>query len=143
MLALHMATRRYNVKIDDELEPLTVHSYDVSPPMNGLIRHVLKAIPDSYAEDFPSFSVFETRSPWEARVEHEANVFFDPKLLDMPRDVAIGTLAHEFAHVFLKHTGKGGLLEDHKADALACRWGFTEEITAMRQDSGPPTDEEI
>lgn len=134
--------------INSELEPLTVHNYEVSPAMDNLVRYVLKVIPDSHTEDFPSFSVFETYSPRDAYVERAdikevANVFCPPELLDMPRDVAIGTLAHEFAHVFLNHTGKGGLRDEYEADALACQWGFTEEITAMRQHSGPPTNEEI
>jgi hypothetical protein len=131
--------------IDDELEPLTVHNYDVSPGMDNLIRHVLKIIPDSYSEEFPSFSVFETCSSWEAHVEREtleevAIVYLDRKCLDMPRDVAVGTLAHEFAHVFLEHSGnKAGLPEEDEADKLACQWGFTREIEAMRQYHGPPT----
>ena len=57
-----------------------------------------------------------------------------------PRDVVIGNLAHEFAHVFLKHTGKGGLLDEHEADRLARRWGFAKEIRAIRHYLGPPTE---
>lgn len=129
-----------DVNIDDELEPLTVHNYDVSPVMDGLIRHVLKMIPEHYTEEFPSFSVFEVYSRWGAHVEEE-NIFCDPSLLNLPRDVAIGTLAHEFAHVFLRHTGKGGSGDEHEADALACRWGFRKQVEAMRECYGPPTEE--
>ena len=135
------------MEIDDELEPLTVYNYEVSPPMHNLVKHVLKAIPDEYTKDFPSFSVFETHSPWGAHVEADGeggrSIFCDPRLLDSPTDVAIGTLAHEFAHLFLGHTGKGGLQEDYEADELACRWGFSAEAEAMRQHCGPPTDERI
>ena len=74
-------------------------------------------------------------------VEEEANIFCAPKLLDMPRGVAVGILAHEFAHVFLGHARKGGLLDEHEVDALACQWGFTKEINAMWQHSGPPIDQ--
>lgn len=125
--------------IDSELEPLTVYNYEVSPAMDNLVRHVLKVIPDSYTEEFPSFSVFERYSRWGAHVEEEGNIFCDPSLLDVPKDVAIGTLAHEFAHLFLGHTGKGGLREEYEADALAHQWGFKEQIRAMRNIAGPPT----
>ena len=127
------------MNIDDELEPLTVYSYDVSAAMDGLVRYVLKTIPNSYADEFPSFSVFETYSPWNAHVD-QGEVLLSPSLLNLPWDIAIGTLAHEFAHVFLGHTGMAGLQEEHEADALACQWGFTEEIKAMRQRFGPATD---
>jgi len=127
------------MNIDDELEPLTVYNYDVSPAMNHLIRHVLKRIPDHYAGDFPSFSVFEAHSPWGAHVDPEGIIFCDPSLLNLPWGVAIGTLVHEFAHVFLGHTGKGGLADEREADALARRWGFSKEVDAMRKLYGPPT----
>ena len=117
-----------DMNIDDELEPLTVYHYDVSPAMNRLVTHVLKMIPDHYTEDFPSFSVFERYSRLGAHVEEGGNIFCDPSLLNLPWDVAIGTLAHEFAHVFLKHTGKGGLGDEREADDLACRWGFRKQM---------------
>lgn len=129
------------MEIDDKLEPLTVHNYEVSPAMHNLIIHVLKAIPE-YTDDFPSFSVYE-HSPWGADVQKEGIIFFDPSLLDLPTDIAIGTVAHEFAHLFLGHTGKGGIQEDYEADELACRWGFSAEAEAMRQHEGPPTDKRI
>jgi hypothetical protein len=80
---------RSDMNIDDELEPLAVYSYDVSPAMGQLIRHVLKTIPDHYREEFPSFSVFEGHSPWSAHVEAEGRIFGDPSLLNLPWDVAI------------------------------------------------------
>lgn len=126
--------------INSELEPLTVCNYEVSSAMDTLVKCVLKHIPESYTEEFPSFSVFESHSPWGAHVEEKGNVFCDPSLLGLPKDVAIGALAHEFAHVFLGHTGRGGLQEDYQADELAYQWGFVEELKAMRLCFGPPTD---
>ena len=127
--------------LNAELEPLTVYSYKVSPAMDSLVRHVLKTIPDCYTEEFPSFSVFETYNRFGAHCEPEGNIFCDPSLLNLPRDVATGTLAHEFAHLFLRHTGEGGLHDEHEADALACRWGFEKEIEALREHFGPPTEQ--
>lgn len=132
---------RLDMNIDDQLEPLTVYNYDVSPAMDGLIKHVLKMIPERYTEKFPSFSVFECHSPWDAHVEPEGLVFLDPSLLNLPRNIAVGIIAHEFAHVFLMHIGKGGLGDEHAADALACRWGFRKQLEAMRESCGPPTEE--
>ena len=105
---------------------------------------MLEDILNSYTEQFPSFLIFEANSPWGAHAEDadskEGKIFCAPSLLDMPKDVAIGTLAHEFAHLFLRHPSEGGLRDDWEADALASKWGFTEEIKAMRQYVGPPTD---
>ena len=111
--------------------------------MDNMIRHILEIIPDSYAEEFPMFSVFEAYSPCGAEVQEENNLFCDPSLLQLPRDVAIGTLAHEFAHLFLQHADmKSGLQQEYEADALACQWGFSAEVKAMRQYLGPPTEQQ-
>ena len=133
--------------IDAEFEPLTVFSYKVSPDMDTLIKHVLKAIPNKYAEEFPSFSVFEAKSRWGAQVERESiedegKIFFDPKVLKMPKDVAIGLIAHEFAHLFLGHDGGGGLKDEDAADAFAIQWGFAKEVKSMRKKLGSATERE-
>jgi hypothetical protein len=129
-----------DMNLDDELEPLTVYSYKVSAAMDSLVKYVLiTVIPDSYTEEFPSFSVFEAHSPWGAHVDEE-NIYLDPDLLKEPKDVAIGTIAHEFAHLFLGHTGSGSLQQDYEADNLAENWGFKKQIKAMRRCYGPPTD---
>ncbi len=132
------------MNIDRELEPLTVYQYEVSAAMDSLVRHVLAVIPDSYAEDFPSFSVFEAPSLEGARVEKggegDGTIYLDSSLLQFPIDIAVGILAHEFAHLFLRHDGKGGLSDEREAGALASKWGFTEQIKAARQHIGPPTD---
>ena len=126
-------------------EPLTVYDYEVSPPLDKLIRHVLKIIPNKYLEEFPSFSVSESVSPWSAHVEREniedeGKITFDPKLLTMPKSVAIGIIAHEFAHLFLGHIGHGGLKDEDAADALASQWGFAKEVKALRRKLGPTTE---
>lgn len=127
--------------IDSDLEPLTVYNYQVSSALDTLIRHILKTIPESYTEEFPSFSVFEAHSPWGAHVDDERIVICDPSLVDMPKDVTIGIIAHEFAHVFLRHTGQAGLREEEEADRLASEWAFAAEVRAMRQYYGPPTNQ--
>ena len=71
----------------------------------------------------------------------EGKVFCSPSLLDMRRDIAIGILAHEFAHVFRGHAGRTGLQEEYEADSLASQWGFGAETRAMRKCFGPVTDE--
>jgi len=134
------------MNIDSEFEPLTVYHYDVSPGLDVLIRHVLETIPDSYTEGFPSFSVFEFPTHHGAKVEDadvgDGKIYCDPRLLSMPRNVAVGTLAHEFAHLFLRHPNVGDLDDEWEADALASKWGFAEEVKAMRQYIGPPTDQQ-
>jgi len=127
------------MEINSELEPLTVYSYHVSPAMDDLVKHVLKLIPENYTEDFPSFSVCESPSKWGAHVDEE-NINLDPHLLNEPKDVAIGTIAHEFAHLFLGHVAPGSLQNEYEADTLAENWGFKKQIKAMRKRYGPPSD---
>ena len=132
------------MRIDEEMRPLTVYKYDISPEMDILVRHVLSAIPDEYAEEFPSFSVIESRSSGYTRFERHSfeevgRLYFDPRLPSLPRDVAIGLIAHEFAYMFLEHTSGGFAGGEYEADNLATHWGFREEIRAMREFTGPPT----
>jgi len=77
------------MNINSDLEPLTVYHYEVSPTLDDLVKHVLAVIPDSYAEEFPSFSVFESYSPWGAHVE-EGKIFCDSSLLGLPRTLRLG-----------------------------------------------------
>ena len=67
-------------------------------------------------------------------------ILLDPRLLDMGKDVAIGTLAHEFAHLFLAHTGAGSLQGECEASELACQWGFPDDVRVVCQHFGPPTE---
>ena len=128
------------MKINHELEPLTVYSYEVSLAMDDLVKHVLKLIPDKYIEDFPSFSVFESPSKWGAYVD-EGKIYLGSDLLNEPKDVAVGTIAHEFAHLFLGHIGPGTLQYENEADTLAKKWGFNKQIKVMRKCYGPATDD--
>lgn len=131
------------MNIDSKLEPLTVYQYDVSPAMDSIVRHILEVIPEKYAGEFPSFSVFEAYSPWGAHVEPNGEgdgiIHCDSKLLSFLKNVAVGILAHEFAHLFLRHPDKGGLEDEWQADTLASKWGFKKEVKAMRKHIGPPT----
>jgi len=118
---------------------------------NELINLVLRKIPDSYAERFPQFCIMEDNYPNVhgsiACVEGrdldsgEWYVNFTVELLTKePRDVQIGIIAHELAHVYLRHEThegkKGEKPKDHSkaekdADELACQWGFKKEIKAV------------
>jgi hypothetical protein len=128
------------MKINNKLEPLKVNSYEVSAATDMLIKHVLKVIPDGYIGRFPPFSVYESYLHWDSPTE-ERGIFCDPGLPNMPVDVAIGTLSHKFAHLFLgQDTGcSGNSPEQEKvADELACSWGFVREIEAMHRYLNPP-----
>jgi hypothetical protein len=132
------------MQINDELRPLTVYKYEVSAEMDKLVRQVLLTIPDTYTEDFPSFSVIEALSPGYARFERHSyeevgRLYFDPDLPSLSSDVAIGLIAHQFARLFIERTPGGYVGGEHAADDLATRWGFRDEIRAMRQIIGPPT----
>ena len=55
-------------------------------------------------------------------------------LPSVPDAVARGTIAHEFAHVFLRHYRPSEQCE-READQTAREWGFTRDIAALRSDS--------
>ncbi len=109
-----------------------------------LFEFVVQKIPDSYEEEFPCFSVWKgTGGVGEVAYVDGPNIYFNvDSLLKKPKDVTIGTIAHELAHICLRHYGTGGLENEERADGLACQWGFRKEIKAMREKTGPPTDEQ-
>lgn len=56
------------------------------------------------------------------------------------KDVMIGIVAHEFAHVYCGHNGETGeLTKEDEADDMARVWGFESEVDVMREKLGPTT----
>jgi len=112
--------------------------------LKKLFESVMQKIPDSYEEEFPCFSVWKGAggAAMEAYVDGP-NIYFNVDLLlKEPKDVTIGTMSHELAHICLRHYGTGGLENEKRADELACQWGFRKEIKAMREKTGPSTEEQ-
>ena len=72
-------------------------------------------------------------------------VTLTPEIETMSDEALVGAIAHEFAHVFLKHDAPPLRCEDkeefmrelnrgeEEADNLAKKWGFGKEIEASRQ----------
>jgi len=122
--------------------------YEITDPgLKKLIDSVLSRIPDEYQDDFPSFSIYEGPAKEGAQVTEDF-VMFDPgqldKLSDNDDDVKTGIIAHELAHVFLKHATAPdvetqGLAYENEADKLAVEWGFAREVQAFRRKLGPAT----
>jgi len=52
-------------------------------------------------------------------IEEEGKIHCGHRLLNEPRNAAIGGLAHEFAHLLLGHTGRGSLEHESQAHKLA------------------------
>ncbi|HIC91700.1 MAG TPA: hypothetical protein EYP21_06520 [Syntrophaceae bacterium] len=110
-----------------------------------LVNQVLGRIPDTYEEEFPIFSIYEGYCEWGAMVDEQGIVFDVGKLNEESEgdNVAIkGLVAHELAHVFLKHSvlvAQGKATLEHEADKLAIKWDFKREIEVFRQKFGPPT----
>ncbi len=129
-----------------------ITDYEVKDPkLRKLINYVLRRIPDEYEEDFPMFSLYQTNI-----VDAECafvvpgdvdQVFFNASMLENNScdndDVKIGIIAHELAHVYLKHphcsSCRKGVENEEEADALASDWGFAKEVKASRRKSGSPT----
>jgi hypothetical protein len=118
------------------------------PSFRRLFEDVLARIPDSYAEDFPCFSVYEGFALEGASVIDEI-IYFDVSRLTKAsggdQGVLIGIIAHELAHIFLGHSSMiernpmEGLKLEGEADSLAAEWGFAEEVETFRQKLGPPS----
>ena len=119
---------------------------------NSLIRElvleVLSRIPDEYEEEFPCFSIYEYdhrmyKDDAGAYVDDSAVYFWAERFFkssDKDRDVMIGIVAHEFAHVYCGHDSEtGDLSEEYEADDMARGWGFKSEVDVMREKLGPTT----
>ena len=103
----------------------------------SLLEDVIRRIPRGVHDEFAFFEVVEGHSPWGAHVDEDNAVTLDPeKLTTDSRPVALGTIAHELAHVFLDPQARRE--DDGEADALARKWGFSPEIAAMRDAIGEP-----
>jgi len=128
------------MRTENLIETCTIIHYEIKDgDFQKLIDTVLKRIPDEYEDSFPSFSIFDGVTKFGASVDEDV-VTFDTNLLKKePVDVKMGIIAHELAHVFLKHAyiKYPTIKEEKEADELACKWGFTEEINSMRRKFEP------
>lgn len=67
-------------------------------------------------------------------------IILQSDLACVPVNEAKGIIAHEFAHLVLKHWHPRQLRyktddrREAEADRLACDWGFSEEIAALRME---------
>ena len=129
-----------------------ITDYEVKDPkLRKLINYVLRRIPDEYEEDFPMFSLYQTDiidAECAFVVPGDVDqVFINVDMLEDSAcgndDVKIGVIAHELAHVYLKHphssSGRKGLENEEAADSLASNWGFAKEVKASRRKLGSPT----
>lgn len=128
----------------EDIEYLLIDYEIENTKFKKLFEFVMQKIPDSYEEEFPCFSVWEgTGGVGEVAYVDGPDVYFDVDLLlKESKDVTIGTMAHELAHICLKHYGTGSLEDEERANELACQWGFRKEIKAMREKTGPSTEEQ-
>ena len=126
-----------------DCEKLAIIDWHIQDPeLEILVKGVIRRIPPTFTDKFPSFSVVQGPSRWGAYVEPMENlmVLDASKLTAESDDVAAGTVAHEFAHLFLGTAeGGGGLEDEFSADERARTWGFVGEVDAMRRAHGPPT----
>ena len=133
----------------ERLRKFVILEYEIKDAgFKRLIDYVLERIPDVHEEDFPSFSIYEGHAIEGAHVTEDSVIFDVDKLKnelsDGDEDVMVGIIAHELAHVFLKHGSvpdmvERGLEYEDEADRLASNWGFAKEVTAFRHKLGPPT----
>ena len=111
------------------------------PEVRDLFNTVIDRIPGEYSPSFPSFAVAPGFSKMGAHVDTPSQtLIIDAEKLDQQsQQVALGTIAHELAHVFLGRALEPRLEEEYEADDLARQWGFAEEVDERRRLVGPPS----
>jgi len=85
-------------------------------------------------------------SPWYGfscaprRVRRKYISLNEKELIKLPDRAIIGVIAHELAHITLKHYRMTCeqmcdfyLLFEYEADDLACKWGFKDEVRRFRE----------
>ncbi len=110
-------------------------------------RDVRVFFPESVMSTFYSHLVLVRTDPKSEYGEHEMShemsfVVLSCYLNESSHKNAVGTIAHEFAHVYLEHSARRSKDEktgERRADALACKWGFKEEIDESKR-GGPSQD---
>jgi hypothetical protein len=105
-----------------------------------LLWKVVERIPEE--TEFPFFNIIEDLN-WKldsSVIPRDWVLIINSKDLNKKGEkTVIGILAHELAHIALRHCKIGRLEEESEADNLACKWSFREEIRVMRKKIGPPT----
>jgi len=102
---------------------------------------VIGRIPEEYGPSFPTFAVAPGFSKMGAYVDTPSSTLIidAEKIGQQSQQVALGTIAHELAHVFLGRAPEPRLEEEYEADDLARQWGFAEEVDERRRLVGPPS----
>lgn len=121
---------------------LTLVTLDIpDPEVRALFDTVIDRIPEEYGPSFPSFAVAPGSSKMGAHVDTPSRTLITDagKLGQQSHQVALGTIAHELAHVFLGRAPEPRLEDEYEADDLARRWGFMEEVDERRRLVGPPS----
>jgi len=126
------------ILLDYEIEDKVLKSY---------INEVLTRIHPSYIRYFPFFNIYSGSSVEAADVYEDSITFDIAKLYKSSegiKEVIIGVIAHEIAHVYKKHSSKASqkdaLRFEDEADQLASEWGFEQEIQLFREKLGHATD---
>lgn len=62
-------------------------------------------------------------------VYHQSHfiILVEDNINKLPRQKRIGVIAHEFAHVFLRHDRFGDESKEREVDDLLLTWGFTDK----------------
>ena len=85
----------------------------------------------------PFFSSFKQEPVEGDEIREYAKVIYlSPRLEEKKLDLMIGIVAHELAHVYLRHNLIGSSMDEYErqekeADDLIIKWGFTEELEAV------------
>ena len=134
--------------LNDRIWPPYITNNWSHPFIKALIT-VLKTLPDSAFDHIESTVVsiilddcraFAVNAPYQfllppikesIKLSKETIVFF-PQCLALSQKALVGLIAHELAHSF--ENQKDYKTDEDAVDALARRWGFTDEITALREE---------
>lgn len=124
-----------------------------SPGIREALTESLSRIPDSVYNnlvhgDRPLYVAESSRIAGVVTLDCEGGsgvilLTLNEGLRERPLGEIVGIIVHELAHLALGHRfvsweakRKGRLREEYEADALACQWGFQQELMAALGSGG-------
>ncbi len=112
----------------------------LSPAMQEVVKPILSVICDNHDGELPDVFIKEEPSSTTAHID-KCDIILTPTVLDMPDEVAKGTVAYLVAHAALGHCQlEPDPTQGERAEEQARKWGFDQEIDALRKHSGKMTE---
>ncbi|KXB07901.1 hypothetical protein AKJ58_01485 [candidate division MSBL1 archaeon SCGC-AAA385D11] len=105
-----------------------------NPEISELVLEVSEKVLEE--EIPPRMIIYASDGVNESHVDEDRVYFSTRDFEKLDRTAGLGLVAHEIAHVCLKHgiNKEPKMADEKEADSLATRWGFKEEIEKLRKE---------